>query len=98
MYESFIIAAEKYGETNVSLERIDSDLSYSKENCKWIKISEQQGNTTRNRNFRAISPKGEVYFSKNLSKFCKKHDLNRSAVLYSIKSNTRVDGWKIKYI
>ena len=98
MYESFLIASELYGKENTSLERIDVNKSYSKDNCKWIHIKEQAGNQRRVREFEAISPTGERYISRNLTKFCKEHNLHRpsaSDVLHGRSSHHR--GWKFTY-
>lgn len=98
MYQSFIIAAEKYGKENVSLERIDVNKSYSKDNCKWIHIKEQPGNQRKVREFEAISPTGERYISRNLTKFCEEHGLHRpsaSDVLHGRSKHHR--NWKFTY-
>lgn len=44
MYDSYIELSNKIWEKYVSIERLDNNKSYSKENCKWIHINEQQKN------------------------------------------------------
>lgn len=44
MYESFLEHDKKYGGRNTSIERIDVNGNYCKENCTWATMSEQQLN------------------------------------------------------
>lgn len=100
MYESYCEAKKLYGD-NVSLERKDNSLSYSSDNCVWIPLNEQQGNTTRNRRFKAISPSGEIFIDKNVSKFCREHNLIRAyvvAALGNYKDRTQYTDWKFEYL
>lgn len=51
MYPSYLLHVEKFGEKNTSIDRIDNDKDYSKENCKWATPKEQSRNTRRNRTY-----------------------------------------------
>lgn len=48
MYESYAKHVKEYGEKNTTLDRIDNDKGYSKENCKWATIKEQSNNKRTN--------------------------------------------------
>ena len=45
MYESYLKHVEEFGEKNTSLDRINSQKNYNKENCKWSTREEQSQNT-----------------------------------------------------
>lgn len=47
LYNEYVVLSEEIWEENVSLERIDVDWNYCKENCKWIDFKEQAKNTRR---------------------------------------------------
>lgn len=51
MYESYCMHAKRYGINNTTLDRIDPDKSYCKDNCRWATYKEQANNTTKNRKF-----------------------------------------------
>lgn len=49
MYESYIKHVEEYWEGNTSIDRIDNNGNYCKENCKWSTRKEQQNNMSSNK-------------------------------------------------
>ncbi len=65
-----------------SLDRIDVDGPYSKENCKWATSAEQARNTRRNRHI-PINGKTKV-----MTDWCRKNNIAPSTALKRIKS-----GW-----
>lgn len=47
MYKSYQVHAQEKGEKNTTIERLNVDGNYQKENCSWRTIQEQQKNKRR---------------------------------------------------
>jgi len=45
MYESYVEHACKYGDYNTTIDRINNDGHYCKENCRWATMKEQRANS-----------------------------------------------------
>ncbi len=56
MHEGYLEHSRKYGENNTSIERIDNEGHYCKENCRWATPLEQ-GNNKRNNVFLTLEGK-----------------------------------------
>lgn len=86
MYEDYLKHCKKFGKKNTTIERIDNDKNYCKENCKWATYQEQMLNYSRNR---IIEFKG---IKKPLSAWAKEYNLTYSIV------RQRIDklGWTIE--
>lgn len=50
MYESFLEHLEKFGKLQTSLDRINNDGNYNKENCRWADWKMQNNNKRKYRN------------------------------------------------
>lgn len=69
MYESYLRAREKYPNQRITLERIDIDRNYCKENCTWCPHNAQQDNTSKTVYFRAKCPDNTVIVDRNFDRF-----------------------------
>lgn len=99
MYDSFIEHSKIHGEKNTSLERIDNNKPYSRSNCKWVTLNEQKENQEKVKIFKAISPNGEEFVARNVTKFCKTHNLDRCTVSDVLNGRSKHHkNWKFEYI
>lgn len=97
MYESYKEHIKVYGIENTTIERIDVNKSYTKENCTWKTWYEQAGNKTNNIKFIAISPQNESFKDTNLKKFCEEHQLYYQTIIAGINKNRHKNINKTKF-
>lgn len=72
--------------------------NYEPNNCTFIPWEEQYDNRKSNKNFKAISPDGIIYYAKNMSKFSLENGLNRKMVQRVLKGLRKSHkGWKFEY-
>lgn len=101
MYFKYLYAIRQLKIKKPSIERMNNNGNYYFDNCIFIDMNHQAKNTRRNKLFKAISPNGKIYLSKNQVDFCKKHNLIHGNVCgclnhrYGYKS---VKGWTFKFI
>lgn len=65
------ILCDKININDITIERKDVNGNYCKENCTFIPMNKQQENRTTVRMFRATSPEGKIYITRNAAKFAK---------------------------
>ena len=86
MYESYLKASKKYGEENITLDRIDNNSHYNPGNCRWATRKEQSNNM---RNNHLITFRGKTM---TLTEWAEKMNLTVSALDHRINR----DNWSIK--
>ena len=82
MWKSYCEHVEKYGVEQTTIDRIDVNKGYNKDNCRWATRSEQNVNTRNKKTYIATNlTTGEEIEFVNCVQFCKDNYFNRSAVL-----------------
>lgn len=82
-----------------TLERINNDGDYKPDNCKWATRLEQNGNTRRNKLFKAVSSISRVHISKNQSEFARQFNLDQRGINDCLKNKQGSHrGWKFTFL
>lgn len=91
-------ACNIYGENNTTMDRIDNNIGYIKDNIRWVTHQTQTRNR-RNQNtnlFYGFAPDGKIYISNNKTWFAKNHGIvSPSSILDSILNRVKSThgGW-----
>jgi len=78
LYTDFLEHIKKHGSENTSLDRINNNGNYCKENCRWATRSEQQNNTRRNRVY-TLDGK-----TQSLTMWCREYNIPKITFMYRI--------------
>jgi hypothetical protein len=101
MNESYLVHLEKYGEKDTTLDRIDPDGDYTKENCKWSTIEEQNNNKRISyKRFKATNIKtGEETIETSRVAFAKKVGISDKHIGSVLNGNRKSSqGFTFEYI
>lgn len=86
MYDSYLQHCEEFGESNTSIDRIDVNGDYSKENCRWATRKEQQNNKRTNH---FIEVNGEIM---TLAQVSDRYGVYYGTVVYRANNGKNVLG------
>lgn len=101
MYTSYLEHAEKHGEKNTTLERIDVEGNYEKSNCKWATHKEQSRNMRKNqRTIKATDLQtGEVHIQKGHSALSEILGIDRRKITVVLNGHQKqAAGFSFEYI
>lgn len=97
-YSMFLNAINRYGFKEVSIDRIDNDKSYIKNNIRFTDKKTQARNTRRIKNCIAISPSDQIYEFSIIKDFAEEHNLCNSCISLCLRGKQDIHkGWKFKY-
>ena len=97
MYQSFIEHVEQYGVHNTTLERIDVNLDYTKDNITWATWEEQANNKQDTVYFKVIFPDGSEKIEYGIGKCEKEHNLTHNFIYNRVYGIVESDYKGVRY-
>lgn len=86
------------GKYTLSIERINVNGNYCKENCTFIPKGDQAKNTRVLKWFIGKNPDGKEFYSKNQSEFSRKHNIGKTGIFECLKKRKESHkGWTFEY-
>jgi hypothetical protein len=99
MYESYLAHRKEIKNKQTTLDRVNNEKGYSKDNCTWATRTEQAINTRRTRPFRVVTPNGAISVEVGIKRFCEDHGLARSGVYKCLQGKLKTHkGWRFCYV
>ena len=100
LFDSYIKHCKEYGVKNTTLDRIDVNGDYVKENIRWATVSQQNKNTRKQlRKSKAIDPEGNEYIFSCAKDFAKQHNMNATYIYNVLNGRQKTyKGWKFERI
>lgn len=88
MYQSYLDHVNKFGESDTTIDRINTDGNYCKENCRWATNIEQANNKTTN-HFIEVDGEGMT-----LAQAAEKYDINYQTLASRLTRGMDIFGYK----
>lgn len=85
MYESYLEHVKKHGDENTSIDRINSNGHYCKENCRWATLEVQSKNKKTSR---YITHNGETMI---IADWAKRIGCSRQALRYRLENGVPIE-------
>lgn len=99
MYGEYLKCLERFPNKIPTIERKDHEGDYYKDNCTFIPLEMQPLNTRKIKFFKAISPYGIEYYSKNQNEFARQNNLSPSGINNCLRRRqSNCKNWIFKYI
>ena len=81
MWDSYLEHLKQYGTRQTTLDRIDPNGNYTKENCAWATYQEQRMHVRNKAEYVATEIKtGKKIYFNNCTEFCKENNFTRSGI------------------
>lgn len=99
MYFNYLVCKRTLKMEKPSLERIDVNGNYCKENCTFIEKRDQSKNQRQHKKFVGIDPDGNRFYGTNKADFAREHDLSSAMIRGCLNGKyCSHDGWYFGYI
>lgn len=101
IFENYLNDVTPSYKKSLTLDRVDNNKGYSRDNFRWATPKEQANNRrdhVTQKWFEAISPNGVKYKSNNQSKFAGEHNIKQYGISNSLIKGHYAMGWKFKWL